>query len=71
MAVLAGAARMLAGRCAGAIRDHSIFLAATYVTVFSVGLWRISRPPRQACRDSRVRCAPHAVGGLQTPRAPL
>jgi membrane protein YqaA with SNARE-associated domain len=70
MAVLAGAARLLAGRFAGAIRDHSIFLAATYVTVFSIGLWRISRPTRQACRDRRVRCAPHAVGGLQTPRTP-
>ena len=70
MAVLAGAARMLAGRFAGPIRDHSIFLAATYVTVFSVGLWRISRPTRHASRDSRVRCAPHAVGGLHTPGAP-
>jgi membrane protein YqaA with SNARE-associated domain len=70
MAVLAGAARLLAGRFAGAVRDHSIFLAATYVTVFSVGLWRISRPTRQAFRDSRVRCAPHAVGGLHTPRTP-
>jgi membrane protein YqaA with SNARE-associated domain len=43
MAVLAGAARLLAGRFARAIRDHSIFLAATYVTVFSVGLSRIFR----------------------------
>src|SRR5919206_3654318 len=54
MALLAGAARLLAGRFAGAVRDHSIFLAATYVTVFSVGLWRISRTPRQASRDSRM-----------------
>ena len=43
MAVLAGAARLLAGRFAGAIRDHSIVLAATYVAVFSIGLWRVSR----------------------------
>ena len=70
LALLAGATRLLAGRRAGAVRDHSIFLAATYVTVFSVGLWRISRPTRQASRDSRVRCAPHAVGGLHTPGAP-
>ena len=48
MAVLAGAARMVAGRFAGAVRDHSIFLAATYMGVFSVGLWRISRPTGQA-----------------------
>ena len=53
MAVLAGAARLLAGRFAGTVRDHSIFLAATYVAVFSFGLWRISsrgglHPPDQA-----------------------
>src|ERR671935_260906 len=48
MAVLAGAARMLAGRFAGPIRDHSIVLAATYVTVFSFGLWRVSPPPPRA-----------------------
>src|SRR3989440_2981457 len=35
MALLAGAARLLAGRFTGAVRDHSIFLAATYVALFS------------------------------------
>jgi membrane protein YqaA with SNARE-associated domain len=70
MAVLAGAARMLAGRFGGAIRDHSIVLAATYVGVFSFGLWRISQPTGRASRDTRVRCVPHAVGRLQTPRTP-
>src|SRR5919202_4036578 len=67
MAAVAVVARLLAGRFAGAIRDHSIFLAATYVTAFAVGLWRISRPTRQACRDSRVGSL--AVGGLHTYRA--
>jgi membrane protein YqaA with SNARE-associated domain len=43
MGILAGAARLLAGRFAGAVRDHSIFLAATYVALFAFGLWRISR----------------------------
>ena len=62
MALLAGAARLLAGRFAGAVRDHSIFLAATYVALFSFGLWRISQPTRQVSRDSR--------GVLRTPGAP-
>src|SRR5918912_2266977 len=49
MAVLAGAARLLAGRFAGAIRDHSIFLAATYVAVFSLRVW--GRPPPREQAD--------------------
>ena len=68
MAVLAGAARLLAGRFAGAVRDHSTFLAATYVGVFSFGLWRISRPTDQASLDSRGVL--HAPGVSQTPRTP-
>jgi membrane protein YqaA with SNARE-associated domain len=68
MALLAGVARLLGRRFAGVIRDHFNFLAATYVAVFSFGLWRISRPTRQASRVRRGVL--HTPGGLHPPGAP-